>query len=151
MNPWDLLWNPNGPLTCQAQVFYAYRDRAQYQDSYEQEITPNMLAQCVTFRRGAGVFCPEWWAVPGDDYPASDPQLPPGARLLNVRYYVYRNMAWHVVPWAEGQKFVGDRGSWDSLLTPANYTGRPVSQWASKHGIVPRGSRLIIRSPIRSA
>lgn len=149
MNPWDLLWNTNGPLTCQAQAFFVYRDRAQYLDSFEQEIAPNVLAQCVTPRRGNGVFCPDWWPVQGDDYGSSVPELPPNSRLLNVRYYVFRDGSWNVVPWANGQTFVGDRGSWDSLLTPTSYRGQPVSPWASKHGVVPRGSRLVIKPAAR--
>jgi hypothetical protein len=145
MGAFDFFWNPNGPLICQAQVFYVYRDRAQYLDSWEEELPPQALASCVAPQPKtiARLRCPNWWPYPGEEDGASYPQLPPGSRVINIRYYVERNGVWNVVPWADGQRFIGDRGSWDSLLSPASYVGKPRSAWANKHGIVPRGARVV--------
>jgi hypothetical protein len=151
MSDWDLFaWpNPNGALVCQAQAFYIYRDRAQYLDSYEEEITPNVLAQCIQPTASRVVKCPWWW--PYEEDGSSSPVLPYGSRLLNVRYYVHRDGVWNVVPWADGQKLVGRRDTWDSLLSPASYTGRARFAWAAKHGVIPRGARVTIAPVKRSA
>lgn len=141
----------DGPLVCQAQVFYVYRERAQYLDSWEEEITPQVLANCVAPQPKAPVRlrCPDWWPWPGEEDGASYPQLPAGSRVINIRYYVNRDGAWNVVPWYDGLRFIGNRNSWDSLLSPASYTGKPRSVWAPKHGIVPRGSRVIINPALK--
>lgn len=147
---WDWLWsNPRQKLLCQSQAFYIHNQRAQYLDSYEEELFPEALAQCIEPKKGAGLGCPWWW--PSADGGESEPQLPPGSLLLNVRYYVFRGGGWEVVPWAKGQTFVGSRTSFDALLDPASYRGKPASAWADKHGIIARGTRVVIRQPVRRA
>lgn len=147
---WADWWsNPREKLLCQAQAFYIHNQRAQYLDSDEADLFPEALAQCIAPQKGFGLACPWWW--PSDDGGEDEPVLPPGSLLLNVRYYVFRNGGWNVVPWARGQTFVGSRTSFDSLLDPANYRGQPASAWANKHGVIARGTRVIIRQPMRRA
>ena len=134
--PWS---DPNPPLWCMAQAFFAYNYRAQYMNSSSVQIAPTALAQCIDYKRHGADKCPCWW--PGG---SCQPVLPASSStsLLNVRYYVFRDNAWKLVPFASGKTFVGARDSWASLLAPSSYKGKAWSPWADRHGKIARGALL---------